>query len=377
VLRHWNRIGLGGLLEAHRLTGTPEEPFPNDGWSGAQLTLLRRGGEGFVLKRTSWAADWIARATRDHAIREAFVATGQLRLPEPLEDVYLGVAADGSAAAILMPDLSAELLAWERPGGRDTLSLDALDRVLDAIARLHRQPWGDAVPAGGGLDWPWCPLPERLALLTRSAAERYRAGGLAVGERFLAGWDAFDRSAPAAARSLVDTLSSDASPLVAALGRLPSTGLHGDLKLANVALLGGNRVGLIDWQMTAFAPVAVELGWLLVSNVAILPESPDAVLARYLGHLGAAARHELAVAPPRGAAEGWEGAIRYPPLDVDEVVGDWDAQVDLAWIVGLLLRGWRKGLDASSGTPTGWGAGGSEDLASWCERAVTAADRRL
>ena len=72
--------------------------------------------------------------------------------------------------------------------------------------------------------------------------------------------------------------------------------------------------------MTILAPVAVELGWFLVSNSGSLPEPPERVLERY-----------RAVAEP-------------------DVVGDWDAQADLAMIVGLLLRGWRKGLDAEAGS---------------------------
>jgi hypothetical protein len=47
------------------------------------------------------------------------------------------------------------------------------------------------------------------------------------------------------------------------------------------------------------------------------------------------------------------------------------------WIVGLLLRGWRKGLDAEAGTPTGWGASGAADLELWSRRAVEGAERRL
>jgi len=58
-------------------------------------------------------------------------------------------------------------------------------------------------------------------------------------------------------------------------------------------------------------------------------------------------------------------------------VGDWEAQVDLTWITGLLLRGWRKGLDAEAGTPTGWGSSGAEDLEWWGRRAGEAAERRL
>ena len=71
------------------------------------------------------------------------------------------------------------------------------------------------------------------------------------------------------------------TPLVSALARLPSVGLHGDLKLANVALGPGDRVRFIDWSMTIVAPVAVELGWFLVSNSGSLPEPPERVLERY------------------------------------------------------------------------------------------------
>ena len=83
MLKHWDRERLPQLLDRHGLTGLPEEPFPNDGWSGARLTMIRRGEEGFILKRTSWATDWIARSTRDHAVREAFVAAGGLDPTDP------------------------------------------------------------------------------------------------------------------------------------------------------------------------------------------------------------------------------------------------------------------------------------------------------
>ena len=85
-------------------------------------------------------------------------------------------------------------------------------------------------------------MPDRIGLLSRPAAERYQAEGNPVGARFLAGWDAFDRHAPGPARALVAGLAADPEPLVAALGGLPPTMLHGDLKLSNVAsLVDGTR----------------------------------------------------------------------------------------------------------------------------------------
>ena len=255
--------------------------------------------------------------------------------------------------------------------------LETLDRVLDAVARLHAMPWAEYRATTSDWDWPWCPLRERLVLLSRPAAERYRADGLAVGTRFIDGWDAFDRHAPRAARDLVTDLAADPGPLLAALGRLPRTGLHGDLKLANVALLDDGRVALIDWAMMMLAPVAVELGWLLVSNSANLPVGPDVVLARYRVAAEHAATATLTLGGSwlDGPSIGRNGML--PPRGLAATIGDWDAQLDLAWIVGLLLRGWRKGLDAEAGVVLGSGAAAADDLALWCDRTVEAAARRL
>jgi hypothetical protein len=151
-------------------------------------------------------------------------------------------------------------------------------------------------------------------------------------------------------------------PLVRALATLPSVGLHGDLKLANVALLGADEVACIDWQMTLRAPAAVDLGWFLVSNSGSLPLSPEPILAAYHGAIA------------------WDaGRWGYgdAPHDLEHLIGDWATQVDLAVLVGLLLRGWRKGLDAEAGLLLPSGVTAVDDLAWWCDQAVAAADRRL
>ena len=189
-----------------------------------------------------------------------------------------------------------------------------MDRVVSALAVLHGAQWNDSFPPG----FPWTDLRKRVLLLTRRSAAAYEAEGNPVGARFRLGWDAFDRQAPAAARALIDDLTANPEPLLAALARLPAAGLHGDLKLGNVGLASDGRVWLIDWQMTLVAPVAVELGWFLVCNVAGLPLGPDDVL------------------------EGYRVAAGIPADDA------WAAQRDLAILVGLVLRGWRKGLDAEA-----------------------------
>jgi hypothetical protein len=52
-----------------------------------------------------------------------------------------------------------------------------------------------------------------------------------------------------------------------------------------------------------------------------------------------------------------------------------DDDVHAAILVGLLLRGWRKGADAEAGVVHASGISAADDLAWWCERAVEAADR--
>jgi hypothetical protein len=86
--------------------------------------------------------------------------------------------------------------------------------------------------------------------------------------------------------------------------------------------------------MTLVAPPAVELGWFLAINSRRLPVSLDDVMERY----AAAARVSRAIRQ------------RHDALTV---------------LCGLLLRGWRKALDAESGDP--------EELRWWCERAADAA----
>ena len=164
------------LLAEHGLTDAPEAAFANDGWSGASLTRLVRPADGaaFVLKRTSWAVDWIARSTRDHALREGFVAATPLPLPEPLVAPYLGAAADGTAVAMLMPDLSDRLLGLGAGRGRRR-TRPALERVLAAVARLHAAPWPIAATPDPGYVWPTAPA-GRAAAAPRAPLRRATGG---------------------------------------------------------------------------------------------------------------------------------------------------------------------------------------------------------
>jgi hypothetical protein len=330
---------LAAVLAELGLDGVAEEELDHDGWSGARMTRLTgHDGSRFVLKRDSLERDWIARVTGDDQdLREALLVRAAPVMPAPVRLPHLAVARDGTDVVLVMPDLTGTLLRWESP-----IEIDTLDAVLHALAALHRDPWHLQLPPS----FPWTDRARRLLLLTRTSATAYDAQGLPFGRRFLDGWDAFDRHVGPQTRDLIDGLTADPAPLFLALDRLPVAGLHGDLKLGNVGLASDGTVPIIDWQMTIVAPVAVELGWFLVANVSGLPVPADAVLERYRVAAG---------------------------LPDDDA---WHAQWDLAVLTGLLLRGWRKGLDTDAGVVYPSGAA-AKDLAWWGSQAVAAAARRL
>jgi hypothetical protein len=371
----WRDRTLPDLLAEHGLDPATEEPFPTDGWSGATFGYLRSAdGAGHVIKRDSLAQDWLARALLDTDSREAefvdraargrlafLTAPGRHATVSPMVLPYLGAATDGDRSAILMPDLSVELLAWERPGHEQELDAATVDAVIDALARFHTLGWWE--PLESDAELPWCPIPERIALLTPAAAQRYADEGNPVGPIFIPAWEAFRRHATPEAWELVERLTADITPLVTALARMPQIGIHGDLKLSNVAVFRNGAIGIIDWQMVMMGAIAIELGWLLVSNVAVLPVEPDAVLASYRTSLG-------------WHVGRWDSGSFHARTEED-VVGDWDATIDLTWIVGLLLRGWRKGRDTDSGVTLASGVSARDDLEMWSRRAVEAAGRRL
>jgi Phosphotransferase enzyme family len=373
----WRDRPLADLLAEHRLAGLEEVDFPTDGWSGATFTVVDRGDRRFILKRTSHAQDWIARATLDEALREPWLAATLGRSDDghpPVElgdqppHAYLGAGVDDAGqAAVLLPDLSAELIAWDRPGVAPGVDQVTLERVLVGLARLHTSRWADALDARAaeaGTVVPWSPWVERLTLLSRPRAVRFEAEGNRVGPIFLGGWAAFEERAPQAAVDLLHRLWADPGPLFARLAGLPSVGLHADLKLANVALLADDRLAFIDWQMAMRAPVAAELAWFLVANSSELPLPPPPILGLYRAAVDATAS--------TGDAGGPAGLT-----SADDVLGDWPTQVDLAMILGLTLRGWRKGLDAAAGTTLPSGVSAEDDLRWWARQAADAAARRL
>lgn len=311
---------LDELLAQHGLAGVPEQPFEHTGFSGATLTrLVRNDGKAFVLKRLSIDRDWIMRATDDDACREAVFGASGIDLGPNFRPPAVGAARDGESCALLMHDITSHLL----PQG--PITEPQLDTIVERMAELHRTP----APTGV----PWCDLRRRLTLLTPQTARIADSYGAPVARDITEGWLLFELHATARATRIIHGLFADPVALLGALGELPTAFLHGDLKLDNIGLDPNGSMWLIDWAMTLVAPPAIELGWFLAINSRRLPVSLDEVMRRYA---------EAAAIPVAHRAH-------HNALTV---------------MCGLLLRGWRKALDAEAGEP--------EELRWWCDRAEEA-----
>lgn len=181
----------------------------------------------------------------------------------------------------------------------------------------------------------WCGLAERLTLLTPAGANVAARYGAPVAADLVAGWVLFRRHATPRGLEMIDALAADPAPLVGALGMLEPALLHGDLKLDNIGVHGDGRLWLIDWAMALVAPPAVDLAWFLAVNSRRLPVPLDEVMRRY--------------------------------ADASSLLPTGRARHDaLVAVCALLLRGWRKALDAE--------AGDGDELAWWCDRVEAAAE---
>jgi aminoglycoside phosphotransferase (APT) family kinase protein len=116
---------------------------------------------------------------------------------------------------------------------------------------------------------------------------------------------------------------------------LPTTSLHGDLKLDNLGLDHEGVLWLIDWALAVRGPVCVELGWFIAANSQRLALAPQGVVDLHANVAAIEAdlrcRHQAMTA-----------------------------------LCGLLLRGWRKALDAEAGK-------GRAEFDWWCDAAAEAA----
>jgi len=312
------------------LAGAAErEPFfTSDSKSGSAFERVTIDGEPHIVKYVHVDHDWTMRFNGDVGCHPLQVWESGLMdvLPDRIDHGVVGVAKglgrNGWGAAILMRDLSDELV----PEGDDPLPLEQHRSYLDTMAALGAATWGWVDDVG------LVPWETRWAWFSDANLDRERESGWPdpVPPIAAEGWTRFADRAPHRVVETVNALRNDPRPIADALRATPRCFVHGDWKLGNVGTAHDGRTVLIDWTYPGSAPIAHDLGWYLALNRSRLPESKEDAIAA----LGASlAAHGVATA-------GW-----------------YDEQVAVCLLGTLAEFGWEKAL--GDGAELGW----------WCDRA--------
>lgn len=319
VLEVRDGTALSAMLAEHGLSGVPWRHRSHDGYSGARLYHGQaESGRSFMLKHTSLSHDWIMAATADTTGRESRIAASGLFTHGRVRSAAIDGVADGDQFYVLTHDITPFLLTG-------SLDADSLDAVIGGLVDLHAT---DATVDSAA----WCPVEGRLSLLHRGVdmlSEERDDHGLIRDVR--TGWEAFRRIAPPCLSELFSAVWDDFGVLRSGLGMLPAVFLHGDLKLDNLGLDRDQALWLIDWALVTRGPACIDMGWFIAANSHRIGADPQQVLTLY------------------SRRAGLEGEQRR-------------RHESMAALCGLLLRGWRKALDAESGTRL-------EEFRWWCEQA--------
>ncbi len=320
---------VGPVAEVERATmGTP-------GFSGSTHTRFGvRLGDGdqvsLVLKHTSLASDWTAYRSEDDLGREAMLlATPELAgVWDVFACPYVAYAIEPGAVGLLMHDLTPHLL----PDAREPLDVATENALLRRLARMHALYWeAPALP-------PWL---ARHALMVSVLGPVVLADDLRpplpspLRERVVEGWAEAFRRLPAGAAELLRRPAEEHERMFA---HLPCTVVHGDVKVANFALLPGGRVAAFDWAMVGRAPASVDIGWYLAVNASRLARPKEQVLAHYRALL--------------------EDALSEPIADPT-----WFHLGAAAVLCGALMLLWSKALALRDGRP-----GAREEWEWWVSR---------
>jgi hypothetical protein len=321
-----------------------EEPLSTVGFSGAahrRIIAVLPSGETrrFVLKLCDPAREWTAKRSGDRLGRE-----WALLAERALDDVwtafaspYVAYAVEDCRSGLLMEDVGAHVF----PDVRAPIALGDEDALLTALARLHARFWRSPP-----LSISWLGRASVTSELVVPAvlddAEALALMPPPLRERLRLGWDtALARISPRAAA----VLRTPARVVHEAWADLPQTVVHGDVKVANFAVIPERGVAAFDWALIGTGPATTDLGWYLAINASRLARSKEAVVARY---------RELL-----------ERQLGQP---MDDTL--WGRLEDVAVIYGARAMLWSKGAQVATN-----GEGATAEWAWWARRLEDAAER--
>jgi len=303
------------------------KPFHTIGFSGAvlqrvELILESNVTQHFILKQTNLKADWLSQRTHDTVGREAmWLNEDSLAKTWNIIDCpYIAFAQENDLTGLLMEDLSDHLL----PDNREPIHIAKENRIIDTVTAMHAQFWEsneikqlswlttshdylNLLKPGEHEEDKYCPPPEPLRTNMKQ------------------GWEIAFQLLPSTVKNY---LIQPASKSFTRWKDLPVTFLHGDLKIANMAIVPGDRLALFDWPMIGCAPCGIELGWYLAVNSTRLARTKEEFIYAYRSSL--------------------ESHLQQV---IDEKI--WQEMIKLSIVSGSMMMLWSKALGWQSGTERG------------------------
>jgi hypothetical protein len=244
----------------------------NGGRMATTLLRLQAGQDTYVVKlvpKTRWRAEGMGYQEGGEAILAQHPSIQKLAGPNagPIAWPVIDVSEDVEDASGSEARPHDRLLTRDVGRGmrqRDLFSRQDSQRLFEALAVFHGAHYGRA-------DLADLPLPDVMgttslfteAVLAVAQKDKDRAGWI---DAFLEEFQIMEAFLPLFLEMLGPTLADDYLDLVAdtewksALGMLPATLLHGDLRRANIAF-EPERVALIDWELASRGPPGADLQW--------------------------------------------------------------------------------------------------------------------
>ena len=310
------------------ITAIQVTPFTAIGFSGSvlhrvQAAMANGSTKNFVFKRTELKADWLSQRTNDRIGREAALL-GEKDLEATWTKIvnpYVAYAREKDSSGLLMDDLSEYLF----PDLREPIELATENIIIDTVASLHALFWDS--PVIKKISWLNTPV-GYLDLLTPGthAQDEYCPPPDKIRTNISDGWKlALELVSPQVRKYLCRPVNEIFHPWK----NLPVTLLHGDLKIANMAIVPGERLALFDWPLVGCAPCPIELGWYIAVNATRLAGTKEDFLTKYRNSLQSQLKQAI-----------------------DEKT--WQQMIKLAVVSGSLMMLWSKALGRSRSNGEEW-----------------------
>lgn len=254
--------------------------LPAVGYSGSVLQrveiILQTGiRRSFILKSTQIESDWLSQRAKDQVGREAALL-GESSLSEIWTSIhcpYIAYAKENGVIALLMEDFSNFLF----PDIREAIATLSEDLILNSIALLHASFWESSEIKK--MDWLVHPCNYlEVFAAGKHESDQHAPPPVKIGSSIKEGWNIALRLLPA---EIANMLTRPAKEIFKPWSALPVTLLHGDAKIANMAVLPSGKLVMFDWTYVGRGPCGMELGWYIAVNSTRLARSKDDLIRKY------------------------------------------------------------------------------------------------